>query len=97
MFILQTVDEIPVGQVRFDKEDQAWAISYSVAPVLRGRGLGAKVLEMALSSLASEGHNGSIVARVKPANLASRRIFEKLGFALTSEDADALEFRRPLS
>ena len=97
MFILQTVDDIPVGQVRFDKEDQAWAISYSVAPVLRGRGLGAKVLEMALSSLASEGHNGSIVARVKPANLASRRIFEKLGFALTSEDADTLEFRRPLS
>ena len=96
MLILETADKIPVGQVRFDKEDQAWAISYSVAPLLRGRGLGAKILDMALSSLASESLNGSILARVKPANLASRRIFEKLGFALVREDAKALEYRRKL-
>ena len=97
MFILETADKIPVGQVRFDRGDQVWAISYSLAPFLRGRGLGAKILEMALSSLASEGHNGSILGCVKPANLASRRIFEKLGFALTRADTDALEFRRNLS
>jgi UDP-2,4-diacetamido-2,4,6-trideoxy-beta-L-altropyranose hydrolase len=97
MFIVETVDKIPVGQVRFDREGQASAISYSVAPLLRGRGLGAKVLEMALSSLACEGHSGSILGRVKPTNLASRRIFEKLGFALAGETADALEFRRTLS
>jgi UDP-2,4-diacetamido-2,4,6-trideoxy-beta-L-altropyranose hydrolase len=97
MFILETADKIPVGQVRFDREDQASAISYSVAPFLRGRGLGAKILEVALSSLACEGHNELIVGRVKPTNLASRRIFEKLGFALVDETADALEFRRTLS
>jgi UDP-2,4-diacetamido-2,4,6-trideoxy-beta-L-altropyranose hydrolase len=97
MFILETVDKIPVGQVRFDREGQASAISYSVAPLLRGRGLGAKILEIALSSLACEGHNEPILGRVKPTNLASRRIFEKLGFALVGETADALEFRRTLS
>jgi UDP-2,4-diacetamido-2,4,6-trideoxy-beta-L-altropyranose hydrolase len=97
IFIFETADKIPVAQVRFDKEDQAWAISYSVAPLLRGRGLGAKILDMALSSLASEGRSASILARVKPANLASRRIFEKLGFALAREDANAFEFRRILS
>jgi UDP-2,4-diacetamido-2,4,6-trideoxy-beta-L-altropyranose hydrolase len=97
MVIFETADHIPVGQVRFDREDQAWAISYSVAPLLRGRGIGAKMLEMALSQLACEGVAGSMLGRVKPTNLASRRIFEKLGFALFSEGADTLEFRRALS
>jgi UDP-2,4-diacetamido-2,4,6-trideoxy-beta-L-altropyranose hydrolase len=97
MFILETAHRIPVGQVRFDKESEAWAISYSVAPAFRGRGLGAKILERALSALSSEGHRELILGRIKPTNIASRRIFEKLGFVLAAEDTVELEFRRTLS
>jgi UDP-2,4-diacetamido-2,4,6-trideoxy-beta-L-altropyranose hydrolase len=94
IFIFETADQRPVGQVRFEREDETWLVSYSIAPGLRGRGLGSKILEKALFSLGSEGRDDFIVGRVKPANVASRRIFEKLGFALVAQRATALEFRR---
>ena len=84
---------VAVGQVRFEREDGGWVISYAVAPEFRGRGLGRPMLAAAIAALRAGGAAGELIARVKPANLASRRIFAHLNFALVGSDESAVEFR----
>lgn len=73
----------PVGQVRLNIEDDAGRISYSVDEECRGDHLGQKML--ALLEKEAAGKVTRLVAEVKPDNMASRRIFEKLGYELYGE------------
>ncbi|WP_017732990.1 UDP-2,4-diacetamido-2,4,6-trideoxy-beta-L-altropyranose hydrolase [Nafulsella turpanensis] len=73
-----------VGQVRFDadpEERNTFIISYSMAPEVRGQGLGEAVLQNALRVFQQE-RKGEVIlhALVKERNLASVRIFENLSF-----------------
>ena len=73
-------DDIPVGQVRLSFENR-WQISYSIAPAFRGHGYGYTLLQLAEDKLTSYGHVGEVLyAEVKKDNIASQRIFAKLGF-----------------
>jgi UDP-2,4-diacetamido-2,4,6-trideoxy-beta-L-altropyranose hydrolase len=80
-----------VGQVRFDRVGQDWTISYVVAPPFRGRGLGRRILELAMPMATEAAPSAGFIALVKPENAASKRIFQRLGFALVSEDAGTLK------
>lgn len=80
IYIVETEDRIPVGQVRFEKKDQAWAIDYSLAPHFRGRGLGRPMLETALLNLRSEKPGVLVLGRVKKSNQPSCKVFESLDF-----------------
>jgi len=75
--------EVPVGQVRFDAEEGAWVVSYSVDRSFRNRGLGSVLLGMAIERLAAEARGfgiGKIRALVRKDNPASSRVFETLSF-----------------
>ncbi|GAB2952552.1 hypothetical protein GCM10027048_17130 [Hymenobacter coalescens] len=84
LYVLEQ-DGTPVGQVRVEFEpkqpEAPGVIDYAVAPAWRGRGLGAAILEQALTQLRHE-RTGSwaVVGRVKAHNVASARVFERLGF-----------------
>jgi len=80
LYIVETTDGVAVGQVRFDRHDEAWEINYALAPTFRARGLGRPFLESALRKFLSEKSCASVFGRVKDDNHASRRIFESLGF-----------------
>lgn len=79
IFIVETIDELPVGQVRFEKKRNQWIVSYSIANYARGKGLGTKLLKTAIRVF---GRNGQfkIIGYVKKNNFKSCKIFEKLGF-----------------
>lgn len=68
---------IPAGMVRLDKSEDSWIISYSVAPVFRGLGLGLVFIERILS----EYPQLTYTAIVRQANTASQKVFESLNFA----------------
>lgn len=72
----------PVGQVRLCCDDKRNAeISYSISPSNRNRGLGTIILEEALKKIEREGMDiKKVVAKVKPENMASIHLFEKMGF-----------------
>jgi UDP-2,4-diacetamido-2,4,6-trideoxy-beta-L-altropyranose hydrolase len=92
-FIAQTDQAIPVGQVRFQRCDGGWEVHYATAPLYRGLGLGRSILRVALERFAGVIGSGEIVGRVRATNMASRRIFEVLGFrAHEQADGDELEF-----
>ena len=72
---------VPLGQVRFDKEDGSFLIDYSVDAKFRYMGLGRVILKLAMKSLFDENvEDVKIRALVKEGNNASRKTFETLGF-----------------
>lgn len=83
---------LPVGQVRLDRHDTRAHIDYSLDPLVRGRGWGPVIITLGLAAFFSE-HDMPVRAEVKSGNLASRAIFEKLGFrAVPAEQNDMIAF-----
>lgn len=85
---LITQNDIPIGQIRFDTNDQQEAvISYSLAKVYRRRGLGALLLKKGVRVFqANRQSQCTIIGFVKKTNTASIKAFRQLGF--TEEEAD---------
>jgi UDP-2,4-diacetamido-2,4,6-trideoxy-beta-L-altropyranose hydrolase len=93
IFIAETDDRVPLGQVRFDKESDAWKVSYSVDSSFRGKGLGQKILELALETLRAAEGSVTVFGQVAGKNLRSQKVFRKLGFAPISRESGIVEFR----
>ncbi len=86
LWIIQRYGE-PVATVRFDRlsEGNAWEVSITVAPSLRGQGLAGILLREAeaefLRSRPAEEQEGlEFVAEMLESNPASRRLFERGGY-----------------
>jgi UDP-2,4-diacetamido-2,4,6-trideoxy-beta-L-altropyranose hydrolase len=71
---------IPAGQVRFQIDDTKAAVSISMAPHFRGKGLGAVVLGMATMDLFQTTAVTQIDAYVKLNNTASLQLFTREGY-----------------
>lgn len=67
----------PVAQVRYDLDDTAWVIDYSVDKNYRGKGFGKTIIEKTLHHFAGK----EVKALVLKENIASSATFEKLHFA----------------
>lgn len=80
LYLAETRDGVAVGQARFDRESMGWVISYAVAPLFRGRGVGRAILEVALAEFHAEEADTVVIGVVRRENVASNRIFESLGF-----------------
>lgn len=93
VYIAETGDETPVGQVRFERGTGAWEIHYALGPLFRGKGLGRRMLELAMCRFKGDIGDGRVVGRVRKDNLPSRRVFERLGF-LVDRNPDAADFIR---
>ena len=85
MFLGVNCEERPVGEVRFDLEEHANAeVSIAVGEEWRGRGYGTALLAAGMRKIIRAGVR-VVHALIKPANLASIRMFERLGFRLAGE------------
>ncbi len=73
-------DGIPLGQVRLDREKNNAEIDYSISQKFRGKGFGEIILKNALQLYMLNFPNDTIIAKAKQSNVASNRVFEKLGF-----------------
>ena len=88
LYLVETGDGVPVGQVRFDRQDDDWQIDYALAPHFRGRGLGRPVLDRALLRMGEVAPGAIVSGRVKQSNQPSCRIFESLHFSETARRRD---------
>ena len=77
MFVLMA-GSLAVGQLRFDREGGLWRVDYSLEPAVRGRGWGGFLVALGLAQLPP---NSAVLAEVRPENIASIRVFERLAFA----------------
>jgi UDP-2,4-diacetamido-2,4,6-trideoxy-beta-L-altropyranose hydrolase len=97
LYIVETDEGDPIGQVRFEYAKDAWTVDYSLAPVLRGRGLGNHLLNAALLQLDAEVRDvrdALVIGKVKSGNLASRKVFESLGFLAEHDGAGHVKYTR---
>ena len=85
--VIGVVDGLPVGQARLQFADGEAELSYSVDPLVRRLGFGTALVEHAVRGAGRAPERG-FRARVKAQNLASRRIFERLGWHATMAGAD---------
>jgi RimJ/RimL family protein N-acetyltransferase len=80
---------IPFGTVRADRVEDVWRLSWTIAPEFRGRGLGARMVQLFASSM-----HGAIEAVIKSGNRASIRIAEAAGMQIDNEEDGVLRFSR---
>ena len=87
-----------VGMVRLEGEaedaGETVAVSVYIAREARRTGLASAAIERALHEAAHERGALTAIARVRPENTASRRLFEGLGFTAADRRADHLVLRR---
>jgi len=92
MFVV-FADDIPVGQVRFDKEKYFARIDYSIAKQFRGRKLGKKVLGLAIEKY-QKINSIDILGEVINDNIASSKVFQSLGFKLSPKQNNKVYIKK---
>lgn len=81
IFVVETEAGLPIGQVRFEWSNEVWEVHYALDVCVRGRGMGGIFLEAALLEfLIRMPSCTEIVGRVKSGNIASQKVFKRLGF-----------------
>lgn len=77
----------PIGQVRFEREEQGSAtVDISLAPDQRGKGYAPKLLRLAVQHLFEDPRWKSVEAWIKPENTASQQTFTRAGFLCLGEE-----------
>ncbi len=72
--------DLPFGQIRFDIQGKEVQVSITIDPERRRGGLGIRLIEAGLQWLCSRHQVSTILAVIKPDNLASRKAFGRCGF-----------------
>jgi UDP-2,4-diacetamido-2,4,6-trideoxy-beta-L-altropyranose hydrolase len=96
LLIAEADDGVALGTVRFDRTADGWRLNYSLSAPYRGRGLGRRMLELALQRLAQSHGAAWVCGRVMAANVPSHRIFRGLGFEAVNDADGVVEYRRAL-
>ena len=83
LLMIEHVDLGRVGLVRFHlQEPRAWEIGISITPHVRGIGIAKAALQQAMRKMNLEFGEITWIARIRPENIASQRLFQTLGFQL---------------
>ncbi len=93
LFVMLAGD-LPVGQIRFDREGDEERIDYSIDKCFRGRGWASRLAALGMSQVPPR--KGMVFrAEVKESNLPSLTVFSRLGFTeMKSEHGDGLRIFR---
>ena len=80
--LVLTADSNPIGQVRLSIESDATIISYSIANEFRGHGYATEMIPAVEEYVLNNCHSvNTIIGYVRESNVASKRVFEKNGYA----------------
>lgn len=82
LYIIETLEAVQLGQVRFERVQTSWIVDYSLSYVFREFGLGKGLLETALLRLRTEEPEPLVLGEVKADNIPSRKVFESIGFSV---------------
>ena len=94
LFYVLTYDGTPAGQFRIDIRNGIGEISYTVAPLYRGMGIGTLLLKSAVKT--GKGKVNALIGFVRSGNSASKRCFEKAGFTEFKTGDDSCFIMMPL-
>jgi RimJ/RimL family protein N-acetyltransferase len=78
----------PVGQVRLQRRGSAFIVDIFIAACDRHRGFASSAVEAAIAEMRRSHPGSDVLAEVHENNLASRRLFELIGFRLAGREDD---------
>lgn len=84
------IDGKAVGTCRADKLDNAWELSWTVAPDARGKGVAHQMLSKLVHYF-----NEPLMAQIKVDNIASIKVAERAGFVLDTQEHGVLFYVYP--
>jgi RimJ/RimL family protein N-acetyltransferase len=79
-FVALDLDDIPIGQIRYEINGDEATVSVSLAPDQRGKGYGSQIIQFASHKVFESTPVKLIHAYIKPDNLSSIRAFKRAGF-----------------
>ena len=86
MLVFENEDKFPVGQTRFQKEnEEVYVIGISLAKEFRGKGLAAEILQMSSDHFLKLYPGKTINAYIKEDNAGSIKAFVKAGFVFAEK------------
>jgi len=88
-FWIAEVHGLPVGQIRLHRSGSSWEVSYALEAAARGMGWATAIVREGVRRL-RETDQGTVIAVVRADNIASHRVFRRLGF---DHDADGAAAR----
>ena len=88
IYIAET-DGVAVGTARTDLDEGVTELSWTVAPELRGKGIGEQLVRLLI-----EQTPGPLTAEIRMGNAASLRIAQKVGLRQIREENSILYFSR---
>ena len=76
-------DDTPVGQIRLNVDGEEAEIGYSIGSEFRGQGYGHRILQLIAEEFDTEYPCvKTLIAKVKPENIASKKLFESEGYEM---------------
>lgn len=76
-------DDTPVGQIRLSVDEKEAEIGYSIASEFRGKGYGHIILQLVANEIRKNHFEiERLVAKVKPDNIASNKLFIAEGYEM---------------
>ncbi|HEY5664423.1 MAG TPA: GNAT family N-acetyltransferase [Ilumatobacter sp.] len=78
--VAESVSDVAIGGCSFDRWRGVLELTYEMLPEYWGRGLAAEAVAAALGWMWTNTDDDVVVAVTQTANLASRRLLERLGF-----------------
>jgi len=93
IYVVETIEGLPIGQVRFELTDDGWEIDFALDAVARGRGLGKNLLQAAIKGFRQSISGALVFGRVKKDNVPSRKVFEGLTFTPEEEKGGGQGYR----
>jgi len=87
------IENTPIGTIRTDLSDEFCELSWTVAPKVRGKGFGKKMVKMAANQI-----DGAICSKIRSTNGASQSIAMNAGMSFSFETDGVMHwFREPKS
>lgn len=82
IYIIETNNGVPIGQVRFEFSEGFWVLDYSIDSLMRGFGFGVKSILLAIKNLLEDFklNDVKVISKVLSNNLASHNVMQKIGY-----------------
>lgn len=88
VYIVETAEGLPIGQVRFELTNDIWEIGFALDPAVRDKALGKKLLQAAIKGFRQSISGVLVFGRVKKDNAVSRKVFEDFTFTPEREKVE---------
>ena len=82
LFLIIEINDEPIGQLRYNKEDNMAKVSINITSKWHGKGVGSKAYKQGSEFVKKQGFSNIIFSRVLTTNIAAIKGMEKAGYKI---------------